>query len=94
MTDRMFATRTFGPFRGQLVELSVVDHDDNPLPDGMATVTLLVPLDDARIAAQAMFLWGQVQITVTTEQPVDPEQHQLELEQLRRFPPSGEQEEP
>jgi hypothetical protein len=61
------STRSFGPYRAQLGELAVVDHNDAPLPAGMAAVTFLMPIESARRAAEAMFLWGDMTLVVSTE---------------------------
>lgn len=60
-------TRTFGPLRAQCAELSMVDHDDRPLPDGMAAVTFMMPVESARRAGEAMFLWADMTLAVTTD---------------------------
>lgn len=60
------STRSFGPFRAQLLELAMVDHDDMPLPNGMAAVTFFMPVDSARRAAEAMFLWADMTLLVET----------------------------
>jgi hypothetical protein len=61
------STRAFGPYRAQLGELAVVDHNDDPLPEGMAAVTFLMPIESARRAAEAMFLWGDMTLLVETQ---------------------------